>query len=66
LRYLIYAVFNILLYYIYERKEKKFCKNYKFYRIHEKHDFAEISKNLARYRCENNFVGIIKIIMENV
>jgi len=25
--------------------------------------FAEISKNLSRYRSENNFVWIIKIIM---
>jgi len=26
-------------------------------RIHGKNDFAEISKNLARYRFEDNFVG---------
>jgi len=24
--------------------------------VHAKNDFAEISKNLARYRSENNFV----------
>jgi len=24
--------------------------------MHEKNDFAEVSKNLARYRTENNFV----------
>jgi len=28
-----------------------------------KDSFAEESKNLARYRSENNFVWIIKIIM---
>jgi len=26
---------------------------------HGKNEFVEISKNLARYRSENNFVGII-------
>jgi len=31
--------------------------------VHGKNSFAEVSKNLARYRCENNFVWIIKIIM---
>jgi len=31
-----------------------------------KENFAEVSKNLARYRSENNFVWIIKIIMQNV
>jgi len=25
--------------------------------IHGKNDFAEVFKNLARYRSENNFVG---------
>jgi len=30
---------------------------------HGKNGFAEKSKNLARYRSENNFVWIIKIIM---
>jgi len=29
--------------------------------IHEKNDFAEISKNLVTYRSENNFA--VKIIM---
>jgi len=28
--------------------------------IHGKNYFAEICKNLARYRCENNFVGSSK------
>jgi len=28
--------------------------------IHGKNDFAEVSKNLARYRSENNFVGLLK------
>jgi len=28
-----------------------------------KNGFAEIAKNLARYRSENNFVGTIKVIM---
>jgi len=27
---------------------------------HGKNDFAEVSKNLARYRSENNFVGLSK------
>jgi len=31
-----------------------------------KENFAEVSKNLTRYRSENNFVWIIKIIMQNV
>jgi len=31
--------------------------------LHEKNDFAEVSKNLARYRSEKNFVWTIKIIM---
>jgi len=30
---------------------------------HEKKDFAEVSKNLTRYRSENNLVWTIKIIM---
>jgi len=25
--------------------------------LHEKSDFAKIFKNLAKYRCKNNFVG---------
>jgi len=49
--------------------EKKKNKNRKFQRstlwssetilifVHEKNGFAEISKNLVRYRSENNFVG---------
>jgi len=32
-------------------------------KIHEKNGFAEVSKNLARYKSENNFVWTIKIIM---
>jgi len=28
-----------------------------FFSAHGKNDFAEIFKNLARYRFENNFVG---------
>jgi len=32
--------------------------------LHEKNDFAEISKNLVRYRSNNNFVWII--IIEDV
>jgi len=31
--------------------------------IHGKNDFIEISKNLAKYKSENIFVWIIKIIM---
>jgi len=30
---------------------------------YEKSGFAEVCKNLARYRSENNFVWIIKRIM---
>jgi len=26
--------------------------------IHRKNDFAEIFKNLSKYRSENNFVGL--------
>jgi len=29
-------------------------------KLHGKNDFAEISKNLARYRFENNFIGLSK------
>jgi len=25
--------------------------------LHEKNDFAEVSKNLAKYKSENNYVG---------
>jgi len=28
--------------------------------IHEKNDFAKVSKNLSGYRSENNFVGLSK------
>jgi len=28
--------------------------------IHKKNDFIEVSKNLARYKSENNFVGPLK------
>jgi len=31
-------------------------------RMHGKNDFAEISKNLARYRSENNFVRSSKYL----
>jgi len=31
--------------------------------LREKNNFTEISKNLTRYKSENNFVCIIKIIM---
>jgi len=31
--------------------------------LNKKNDFAEISKNLARYKSENNFVWCIEIIM---
>jgi len=29
--------------------------------LHRKNDFAQISKNLARYRSENNFVRTLKL-----
>jgi len=35
-------------------------------KIHGKNGFAEISKSLARYRSENNFVCTIKIIVQDV
>jgi len=28
--------------------------------MHEKNDFAEVSKNLARYRFKNNFIELSK------
>jgi len=31
--------------------------------LHGKNGFAEVSKNLGKYRSENNFVWTIKIIM---
>jgi len=31
--------------------------------MHEKNGFAEVSKNLVRYRFENNFVRPSRIIM---
>jgi len=31
--------------------------------LHGKNDFAKVSKNLAKYISENNFVWTIKIIM---
>jgi len=30
---------------------------------HEKNSFAEVSKNLTKYRSENNFVWLVEIIM---
>jgi len=33
---------------------------YLFYVLHIIDDFAEISKNLSRYRSENNFVELLK------
>jgi len=27
------------------------------------HGFAEVSKNFTRYKSENKFIGIIKVIM---
>jgi len=33
--------------------------------LREKNGFTEISKNLARYKSENNFVCTIKIIMSD-
>jgi len=40
-------------------------KLFKKIHIHRKNNFVEIFKNLARYKFENNFVWIIKIIMWN-
>ena len=34
--------------------------------IYKKNDFAEISKNLAKYRSENNFVESSKIYSKHV
>jgi len=31
------------------------------FRLHGKNDFAEVSKNLRRYRSENNFVWLSKL-----
>jgi len=33
---------------------------------HEKNDFAEISKNLARYRTKNNFVELSKLLYKTL
>jgi len=30
--------------------------------MHEKNDFSEISKNVGRYRSENNFIGPSKYL----
>jgi len=37
--------------------------NGKFFVLHGKNSFAEVFKNLVRYRSENIFVWAIKIIM---
>jgi len=37
-----------------KKKGKMDTKN----KVHEKNDFVEISKNLAKYSSENNFVGL--------
>jgi len=34
--------------------------------VHEKNDFAEISKNLAGYRSENNFVRPYKFPLNHI
>jgi len=34
-------------------------------KIYGKNGFAEVSKNSARYRSENNFVWTIKVIKHN-
>jgi len=36
--------------------------NYSLIFIHGKYDFAEISKILAKYRFENNFVRMFKLV----
>jgi len=41
-------------------------QQYTYILPHEKNGFAEISKNLVRYRSDNNFIGgkgVNKIIM---
>jgi len=52
--YAIQRILRILIYILL----KRYAEN-----IHRKNDFAEESKNLAKYRSKNNFVWIIKIIM---
>jgi len=37
--------------------------HYALLKLHEKNSSAETPKNLARYRSENNFVWIIKVII---
>jgi len=44
---------------------QEYYSNHKIKKIHGKNDFIEISKNLARYRSENNFVGL-SIIVERL
>jgi len=39
----------------------KIYKSNKFKCLHGKNSFVEVSKNLARYRSENNFVELSKL-----
>jgi len=40
-----------LLWNVYNRQDTRYLSS-----LHEKNDFDEVSKNLATYRSENNFV----------
>jgi len=41
---------------LHQSTTKRKCQN-AFYILHENNDFAEISKNSARYMSKNNFIG---------
>jgi len=34
--------------------------------LYRKNDFAKVSKNLARYRFENKFIGLLKWLRGNL
>jgi len=53
--------------YIYIKYIRHLLGNYKYYNyVHEKNYFVEVSKNLAEYKSENNFIQLIllKIIQD--
>jgi len=48
----------IVVRYVMSLKYIIFCRE--IFHLHGKNDLAKISKNLTRYRSENNFVGLSK------
>ena len=55
-------LFNILILFNLTQKFEQKCVKFSinFLIMHGKNDFVQVSKNLARYRSENNFVGPLK------